>query len=134
MFLLDTLLKLLHFVLMLLNTEMVLHVLSPCFYFPWLSEPPWNSSAILNESIEHRNFFFSQISNWSFQGLPLKYGAYSRSYKYVLADKGCSFYSECVEEYYHQWFFSIKCGFFFSDFGMILRIFSQSFTIVSLFL
>ena len=61
----------------------------------------------------------------------LKYGAYSGSYEYVLADKGCSFYSECVKKYYHQWFFLLI---FFSDFGMILRIFSQSFTVVSLFL
>ena len=121
-FLLDTLLKLLHyFVLMLLNTDTVLSVLSLCFYFSSLTY--WTSFK-LQCNLEWKWWKWEFFSSYRSQkGLTLKYDVYS-SFEYLLADKGCLFYSECVKNCYHQWFFPIKCVISSAVFGMVLRIFS----------
>lgn len=42
-------------------------------------------------------FLFLPVSKGSFKALTLKYDAYLRHFEYLLADKGCLFYSECSE-------------------------------------
>lgn len=133
MFLLDTLLKLLHFVLMLLNTEMVLPVLLPCFYFldlVNLLETPvqsWMKVLSTGSFSSHR----SQIE--AFKVCPLNIVLILEVINMCWQIKDAHFILSVSKNITINDSFLLNVV-FFSDFGMILRIFSQSFTIVSLFL
>lgn len=94
----DTLLKLHNLILTSVNTGTALSFLSLLLFLfldllHLLKTPVlcWMKAMIMGI------FLFLQVSKGSFKDLTLKYDFYSRHFEYLLADKGCLFYSECSE-------------------------------------